>query len=144
VLSEDQVKDQLRGIARLVEHAAGKGTGFAAFIGPSHATSYVSNAAREDVVTVMEEWLGRTGSASMMGGMSRLPPIPQRPEEVDHRLDLERRCAEIGKVIADVTHVFLCLFDFGEGGSLAYFTSMPIETARQRLVFWIKSEKGRS
>lgn len=131
-----EIENELREIARICTRVAGQGTGragFALFLEAGGAWHYVSNAERADVVKTMEEWLG-----CLTKGSSR----PQSSFQVDSRLELERRCARLGKAIASAARVAVFMFDFGEGGNLAFFTNIP--DLQRGIRRWIDTERGRS
>lgn len=51
----------------------------------------------------------------------------ETPEQLDRRLGLERKCAQVGKLLGlscppGVGYALL-FFDFGEGGNLAYMSN---------------------
>lgn len=136
--AQESVREQLREIAHTIQHAAGPGQGFAFFLDVAGEVHYGSNGAREDVVTALEEWLDRTEEVpETLNTTPRRPSIPETSEAVDARLALERRGAEIGKLITQVCPVTLFLFDIGEGGAFTYFTSMP--NARNGVRSWVRS-----
>jgi hypothetical protein len=128
------IRTELREIAKIVERAVGKGRGFAIFLAAGGQINYISNANREDVVTTLEEWLEKTAGR----GKGRVETSTQ----IDTRLELERRCAFIGKGFAEATSVALFLFDFGDGGNLAYFSNIP--ELREAVERWVTSERSRS
>lgn len=72
----------------------------------------------------------------------------ETPEEKDKRLALERKGAEIGKLLAAQLppgHGFaLLLFNFGEKGYLAYFSNAERADMVKAMREWIEREEGRS
>lgn len=129
----------LREIANIVKGAVGPGIGFALFLDAGvGGMSYVSNVLRSDVVASLEEWLEKTN-----GALNAKPAKREREssESVDTRLVLERKCVEIGETIGAVTQLALFLFNFGEGGNIAYFANMPKETTRLGVSNWVRSVK---
>lgn len=124
--SEDWTTDLdhllLDAVAKAAGLHAGPGVGIALFIAAAGEVHYTSSARRAEVLPVLEAWLAGTARAA--------------------REPLERRCIEIGEMAASVTDVALFLFDLGEGGDIAYFTSM--EGAREGIEAWVRIEKGRS
>lgn len=75
--------------------------------------------------------------------------IRETPEEVDRRLALERRTVEIArKVKADLppgTGFTLFLFNFGEGGNLAYVSTGEREDVVKAIREWLaRVDGGRS
>ncbi len=130
-----ELRETLRDIAKLVETAAGK-KGFALFFEAAGNFHYASNGHRDDIVKSLEEWLERTKRT----GALCTKEDHETSEQVDVRLELERKCAEIGKVIASRADVVLFLFDWGEGGNMAYFTNIP--KAREGVQRWIHAFKS--
>jgi hypothetical protein len=144
-------KDELRAIAKKVADVCGEGVGYALFLATGPEVSYISNADRADVISSLEEWLGKVSPASITldladkGRIGRSFTTTSRKEtshQIDTRLTLERRCADIGKTIGQVTKLCLFLFNFGEGGNMAYFTNM--EDARKGVASWVKSQRAKS
>jgi hypothetical protein len=142
--------DKLRKMGKLIVGAAGEGVGFAFFIITGNETSYTSNAHRPDVIKVMEEWLDATTAATLVvdrketGRTGRSFAHALKPEtahQADTRLGFQQRCAEIGERMGDVAEVCLFLFNFGDGGNLAYWTNTP--KAHSAITAWVKSAKAR-
>ena len=125
--------EQLRGIADAIKRAL-PGVGFALFLSVPGRVDYLSNADRADVVVALADWLKRrpgTGRA-------------QSSHEIDERLVLERRCAELARTILTTPHVDVALFafDFGPAnhGNLAYFVSEP--RMRHVVAEWVHKMKN--
>ncbi len=128
------VREKLEELCQLVEDAAGPDVGFALFVQAHNAWHYVSNCPRKDIIAGLTEWLYLTGRS-----LVKAPGRTETSDEVDERLGLERKCAEIGKMIADRAHMALFLFENGEGGaSSAYFSNVP--NAREGVATWVKSQ----
>lgn len=129
-------EQQLRDIGQYVAARAGTGVGYALFLQVGVNVHYVSNADRGDVLKLLEEWCTREDLA--MIGKPRLEPST----DVDRRLALQRRCAELVRTIARATRVALFLFDFGDGGNLAYSMSVSKADARKAVGAWLVRQRG--
>jgi hypothetical protein len=115
-------------LAGEIKLAVPDGVGFALLMTPgSGDLHYASTGHRHDVVTAIEEWLARTSSSDDVGRK-------ETADQLASRKRLEAHCAELGHVLmfgargtADTPGLLfvLVLFDYGEGGSLAYFTNDP-------------------
>ena len=138
----EQQKLVLRDIADLVKNAAnpngGDAVGFAMFLAHNEGVSYVSNGIRENVVESLEEWLEKTPNGLDAGPQA---DPDETPRKTSSRLALEHLCGHIGLTITQVAKVGLFLFDFGEGGNMAYFTSLP--NFRECVANWVRFEKAK-
>ncbi len=114
--------------------ACGPGVGFALFIETKGGWSYTSNCARKDVIEGLTAWLSLTGR-----GLSKELTRKESGEQVDDRLALERRCADIGKTIGEKFRMGLFLF---EGHNSAYIAN--VEDIRDRVQAWLKSQKPKN
>jgi hypothetical protein len=133
----------------------GDGVAFAIFIGwrDGGPPSYLSNGARRDVATALDEWLQRT--ASPAAARRCCPKCGARPERTDPSLpvvaclacgwripELEQQAARIGGDLVDEVDVVLFLFTMGDEGTTAWFTNMP--GGRELVQQWVRRELGRS
>jgi hypothetical protein len=131
----EEMREQLRGIANIVKRACGEGVGFALFLGPAGGPNfYIASAEREDVVKLLREWLTYVRRSGV--------PRKEKSEEMDARLALERKCAEIGKTIASKASLVLFLFTYGDGGDMAHFTN--IRKFEDDIERWVVSQEVRS
>ncbi len=137
-----KAEKELRDIAACITHAIGPGLGFALFICTGPTWSYISNAQRFDVVKTMNEWLEKT--ATVDGAVFGSAHENETPEKATARLALERKCADLGQTIGDVTKLCAFLFDFGDGGNLAFYTNANMRDVRAGVAGWVKDVKGRS
>ena len=107
-------------LARAVKREVSPGRGFALLMrledGQYH---YASSAERADVRQTLDEWLARAGVVNSRDSR-------EGPAQVTDRLALEGRCSELGRRLSARGHqLVLFLFDFGDRGSLAWFTNIP-------------------
>jgi hypothetical protein len=135
--ADQQVVEAMRGIAEQLVNAT-EGKGYALFIAVKDArANYISNADRQDVVKMLSEWLEKTSGELYPHEGSR-----ETPEARDVRLAHERKCAEIGRTLSSAAPIVFFMFDFGQGGNLAYFTNIP--DARGGIEQFCRQEQGRS
>jgi hypothetical protein len=138
---EDEVKRYLKTIGGMLKEEIPSDVCFVLFIYKQSRREafYVSNGNRADVLNALDEWLVKTSGALNVGKNEKKA---KTPEHIDSRLELERKCAEIGKVIAGAAKLSLFLFSFGENGSAAYYTNEP--SARKNIAAWIKQRRSLS
>lgn len=129
-----ETKQALKEIANIIAADAGPGVGFALFLDADGRPYYLSNAERPDVVRALEEWL------SLSSGDLRVTKAREPTDANDARLALERKCAEIGKELAEEARLILFLFDFGDGGHIAHFTTEP--SFREMVARWVKQQRS--
>jgi hypothetical protein len=131
-MNQESQESVLRDIADIIRSAISEDVGFILFLGTSAGTSYIGKVERSEAITLLDEWLLKTS-----GKLSK--KVMESSCQVDDRLALERQCAQIGKTIAQVAQVLLFLFDYGDNGSLAYYTNMDM--AREGVACWVKAQK---
>lgn len=107
----------LRELGKKLEAEIGSGVAFAAFIDwrDSRPPSYLSNGDRRDVARALTEWIGKRsrGEPTLAVERGAIPP-------------LEAKCAEVGKSMHEEDiDVTLFLFTMGDGGEVAWFSTMP-------------------
>ena len=106
-------------LARTLKRLVGPDRGFVLLMQLGEgAYHYASSAERADVRQVLREWLARAGvvNARDLSG----------ERSVDERLALEAYCAELGRRLESQGHrLALFLFDYGDGGSLAWYSNAP-------------------
>lgn len=104
-------------LVRQIHTIIGPDRGFSMWIRLAGYYRYASNARREDVRAMLGEWLATAGVVNV-----RDPN--ERPEQVQTRLALEELCATLGLTLkSQGSVVVLFLFDFGDGGSLAWYSN---------------------
>jgi hypothetical protein len=112
---------ELAVIARMIVRSLPAGEGFALLMRlADRKYHYASNGDRADMRQTLTEWLARTESQVN----TRDPG--ETSTRARKRLEIEARCAEMGKVLAtEGHHLLLLIFEFGDKGSLAWFSSAP-------------------
>lgn len=112
------IDDEIKDLGRTIASMTGKGRGFAFLIGLGGEFFYASNGTRADVRQSLMEWLTRLTVNTC--------DAAETPVAVRARLAIEERCAEIGRVVSLAgSPIILFVFDFGDGGNMAYFTNVP-------------------
>lgn len=145
-MSQHHSVETLKKVGDLLKGALPSGVGFALFIAVSAEVAYLSNAKRDDVVKVLDEWLsevkGRTFDAAMLDVATEFHRN-ETPEEERQRLALEKACTELGKVMVgeNEAKIALFLFNFGPNGNIAFYMN---EDMRPRVKNWIAKHRGLS
>lgn len=137
--------EMLRAVADSIKSRCGQDIGFALLLSwMPGVVSYISSANREDVRKLMSEWLERYQEVTPGVCISRWisGDKEETTEANEARLTLEDLCAEIGKTFVGNCSVLLFLFNFGEKGHTAFFTSM--RDARAAVEAWLRSGKNAS
>lgn len=130
---EPEERERLAEVADAVGELAAP-RGFALFLVSKGRISYLSNVDSPSAVVVLEEWLSRV--PRMRGGPRAVPDAPTGRETI------ERSCAEIGTLVAKVSHMVLFLFDVGDVGNRAYFANF--DGARDVVRLWVEKERSLS
>jgi hypothetical protein len=120
-VSDDLQRDFAELARTLKDHLRGTGLGFALLMqledGKYH---YASVAHRDDAREMLAEWLALTEAAVNVRDPSETQP------RIRERVALEAQCAELGLLLNACGHrAVLFLFDFGDGGHLAWHSSAP-------------------
>jgi hypothetical protein len=132
-------QNQIKELASFIIHETAN-DGFALFVEFDGDIKYTSNAAREDMVRAMEEWLEHPMSRKISGSArSELSFNANDPFESYDRIKLERKCIALGEKIGQQTKVCLFLFNFGSRGNLAFYTNM--DYARHNIRVWVNNRR---
>ena len=130
-MTEEEV---LRAIGNELK-AAAPGKGFALFLSVSpDKAHYLSNAERETVVKALEEWLVKARPAQSAS--------EEPSDSRDARLEHERLCSSIGRAFRFREPFTFFLFDFREGGHMAYCANH--ENARAGVESFLEQQRSRS
>ncbi len=136
-MSEAEVRDRLRGLLDFVSKDLGKDVGFAMFVETEDGWSYVSNCDRKDIVGNFTAWIDLTRR-----GLVKSPGRKESAVQLDDRLSLERRCAEMASRIRERMGNMGLVFFLFEGHNSAYVAN--VEDFRDRVVNWVSIQKSRS
>jgi hypothetical protein len=105
-------------LARTLKSVMSEGQGFALLMQLDGQYHYASIANRDDVRATLTEWLARNGARVNV----------RDPSETDKRararMKLEAKCVELGHLLEKEGHrLVFFLFDYGEGGHLAWWSN---------------------
>lgn len=128
--AEQEVRAFLRELSDSLTEQVGPDVGFALFIETAGGWSYTSNCSRADIIGGLTAWI-RLTERGLVKELTR----KETGQEVDARLALERRCAEIGKTLAAKFKMGIFLF---EDKNSAYISN--VEDIRERVQAWLRSQ----
>ena len=141
----DQAKQnewlELKILAQTISSAIGPKRGFALFLFfEGNEPVYLSNAVRSDVVLTMKEWLSLVPSDATFSADGQYRPLGRDPDPFQgyERINLEKLCVKIAENLETLHKICLFLFDFGDGGNMAFRTNIP--QARSMIQGWVDGQ----